>query len=441
MNLDIFLKYFVLFFVAPVMIVTSLLFSIKLKWPQFTLFFRGIRYMMPSREKENKMSSFAAVAAIIGGNLGTGTIVGTAVALSTGGPGAIAWMIATALLCSIVKLFCASLGVLFHEDQHNERKIGGPMFYMDKGLHFKLLAILYSIFLIGESITGGVFVQVNSFITSFGQDIDYKWALILSLAIPSAIILFGGLKRFAKFMSFIVPIMGLFFIAACFVGIFNLRDNLPGAIKQIMYGAIGINPIIGGGIGFAITSAISTGMSRILLAADIGLGLAGIAHANVDIHTDDIKEHARKQGIVALIAPIFVGILCAVTGILILCSSVDMSLNGSEICIAAFNKAFNTDHAQYFIQAIIYCFSLTTILAWAWFAEHAFFYMRKSALCKIFKIFVIAIMPVGAYMHGKLPWHLADICANGLIITNIVAIILLRKHVTELMFRDKEATI
>ena len=197
MNLDIFLKYFVLFFVAPVMIVTSLLFSIKLKWPQFTLFFRGIRYMMPSREKENKMSSFAAVAAIIGGNLGTGTIVGTAVALSTGGPGAIAWMVVTALLCSVVKLFCASLGVLFHEDQHNERKIGGPMFYMDKGLHFRLLAILYSIFLIGESITGGVFVQVNSFITSFGQNIDYKWALILSLAIPSAIILFGGLKRFA----------------------------------------------------------------------------------------------------------------------------------------------------------------------------------------------------------------------------------------------------
>ena len=291
-----------------------------------------------------------------------------------------------AILCSVIKLCCSSLGVLFDEEQNGGRRIGGPMFYISKGLHSKVLATIYSTFLVGAAITVGNLVQVNSFVTSFGEDFQYKWVLMAMLAIPVAFILFGGLKRFAKFMSCIVPIMGVIYMIACVIGIFNLSSNFPGAIKQIILGAVGINSIVGGTFGFILSNAVSSGIRRGLFATDIGLGLAGIAHSNVDSHIDDSALHAKQQGIVALVAPIFVAGICAVTGTLIVCAEPNMALDGSKICTSTFNKAFGTEHAEIFVQTIVYCFALTTILAWAWFAEHSFYFVRKGRLCTLFKI-------------------------------------------------------
>ena len=435
---DSFLDTFALSVAAPLLLLVSVYFSWKIRWPQFTKFREGLRYIVSRTDKEKKMSSFAAVATIIGGNLGTGTIVGTAIAVSTGGPGAIIWMMVVAILCSVIKLCCSSLGVLFDEEQNGGRRIGGPMFYISKGLHSKVLATTYSIVLVGAAITVGNLVQVNSFVTSFGKDFQYKWVLIAMLAIPVAFILFGGLKRFAKFMSCIVPIMGVIYMIACVIGIFNLRSNFPSAIKQIMLGAVGINSIVGGTFGFILSNAISSGIRRGLFATDIGLGLAGIAHSNVDSHVDDSALHAKQQGIVALIAPIFVAGICAVTGTLIVCAEPNMALDGSKICTSTFNKAFGTEHAEIFVQTIVYCFALTTILAWAWFAEHSFYFVRKGRLCTLFKIATVLIIPIGVLMDSKLPWKLADFFVDGLLLTNVVSIFLLRKHVLQLMSPNKQ---
>lgn len=431
--MDVFLTYFVIAIIVPLLLITSLWFSCRLHWPQIFRFGKGLRLLMAPQQGESKMSNFAAVATIVGGNLGTGTVAGTALALMTGGAGAIFWMIVVAVLGSVIKLCSASLGVFYREEQHHGRSIGGPMFYMARGIFSPRLALLYCMFLIGASLTVGNLVQVHSFVAPFAENSHFRLPMILLLLLPTALILSGGLRQFARFMSCIVPIMGFFYIGACFLGLIFLHREIPEVMREILRSAFGFSAMKGGAVGILFSQTLQAGISRGLFATDIGLGLAGIAHANVEDRRIPLNQHAVNQGMVALIAPLFVALICAMTGLLILCAVPELGANPTQICIDTFRKAFHSDYAGWLIPIVIYCFALTTLLAWAWFAEHAFYFIRKAHWRFYYKAFFILLMPLGAYMHGMLPWTLADICIDGLLLTNLYAIFKLRRRVISIM--------
>lgn len=432
-----FFTYFILLVALPALVGLSLYYSHVLRWPQFRHFGRALGLMLGPKKEAGKMGNFAAVATIIGGNLGTGTIAGTAFAITSGGPGSIFWMAIVALVGSVVKLACALLGVRYRSEQSHGRCIGGPMFYLRDGAGQKGLAFLYCFFLIGAGLTAGNLVQISAFVDPFEGQTFLQICMVLSLAIPAAFIFCGGLKQFAAFMSFIVPIMGVFYILACLIGLFLLRHRLPDAMGSIFYGAFGLRSIGGGLAGHLVLKSIQTGVSRGLFATDIGLGLAAIAHGNVDDSHTNLNVHAAQQGLIALVAPIFVVLLCVVTGLLIVCAGPDIGQNCGKICLDTFKIAFRSESAGLFIPIIIYCFALTTILAWTWFAEHAFFFFRKSSPARCFKVLSVAILPIGAFFRAKLIWTIADICMTGLLLVNLVGLFLLRREVTK-TFRQYE---
>jgi AGCS family alanine or glycine:cation symporter len=428
--MEVFLRYLVLFFVLPVLLWTSIYFSMRLRWPQLRRLGEGLRQMLADKTKNGKMSNFAAVATIVGGNLGAGTIAGTALAIAVGGPGVIFWMVAVAVLGSVVKLASASLGVLYQEKQHHGRCIGGPMFYILRGVGSYPLSICYCIFIIGASFSVGNLVQVNAFTSSFSPcDTSVKVVCALALTIPTAIILSGGLKRFASFMSCSIPIIGIVYVIACVVGIVMLRHQLGAVARQIFCGAFSLRAVGGGSVGILFLQTLQVGISRGLFATDIGLGLAAIAHGNVENDHLTPAQHAREQGLIALLAPLLVAILCAITGILILCSGPDLTNSASQICVDTFTIAFETPHARWFIPAIIYSFALTTILSWAWFAEHAFFFLRRNHWRRYYRVMFLAMMFAGAFVHTSLPWTIADACIAGLLLLNLFALLRLRQRV------------
>jgi AGCS family alanine or glycine:cation symporter len=424
-----FLGYFVIFGVFPALLGVSIWLSIKLKWPQLRCLGGALRNLLADKKSKGEMGNFAAVAAIVGGNLGAGTIAGTALAIATGGPGAIFWMVVIAILGSVVKLACASLGVFYQEKQHHDRSIGGPMFYIEKGISSRGMSLCYCFFLIGASLTVGNLVQTHAFVYAFPDgDCVTKTVCALALAIPIAIILAGGLKRFVAFMSCGVPIMGLIYIGACLIGLYIMRDRLGGAVKEIFCGAFSLASMGGGTASIMLIKALHAGTSRGLFATDIGLGLAGIAHGNIGDGGRTPEAHAREQGITALLAPILVAILCAVTGVLIICAAPDLGQDASKICVDAFVTAFRDRRAGWLIPAIIYAFSFTTILAWAWFAEHVFYFLHRARWRYYYRLLFIAMIPVGAFMRTTLPWVIADVCIDGLLLTNLLAIFLLRRQ-------------
>jgi AGCS family alanine or glycine:cation symporter len=184
-----------------------------------------------------------------------------------------------------------------------------------------------------------------------------------------------------------------------------------------------------GTAGIMLVRALRAGTSRGLFATDIGLGLAGIAHGNISNSQCSPEQHAREQGITALLAPIIVAILCSITGLLIVCAAPNLDQDASKICVDTFATAFRTPQAGWLIPIIIYFFSFTTILAWAWFAEYTFFFLHCARWRYYYRLLFIAMIPVGAFMNTSLPWTIADICIDGLLLTNLLAIFLLRHKV------------
>ncbi|MDR1438274.1 MAG: alanine:cation symporter family protein [Puniceicoccales bacterium] len=431
--MEIFLQYIVLFLLFPLLIGLSSYFSFRLRWPQLRFLGKGFSHVLVKGGKTGGMSNFAAVATVVGGNLGAGTIAGTALAIAMGGAGSIFWMVAIAIFCSILKLIGASLGAFYQEEGRDGNCVGGPMFYMKKGKLPSGLSTCYCLFLIGGSLSVGNLVQMNSFLNSLqNPTFAMKVIGIIALAIPVGIILSGGLKRFASFMSCSIPIIGVFYIIACLIGIIVLRQRVIPVIGEIFNGAFTLRAVGSGTFGFAFLRALHVGISRGLFATDIGLGLAAIAHGNVKDDIASSMMRAQVQGQIALIAPVIVAAICSVTGIFILCAAPDFSKSASQICVDTFVLAFKTHYAGLFIPFIIYSFALTTILAWAWFAEHVFFFYEKPQLRLYYRALFIAVLPAGAFVHNRLPWNLADICICGLLLSNLTSMFLLRKKAEEI---------
>jgi amino acid carrier protein len=417
----------VVWIIFPLLLGASIYFSFRLHFPQFRRIGGAFKMIVQAQANTGQMGSFAAVATIIGGNLGAGTIAGSAMAVAMGGAGAIFWMVAVAILGSIIKLASVVLGV-FYQERLRGQCAGGAMIYIRRGLNSPFLSFCYCLCLVGASLTVGNLVQVHAFTASFahaGASVRMLGALLLML--PAVPILFGGLKRLSVFMSASVPLIGIMYILFCAIGIILLRDNLGPVIQNVLRGAFSWKAAGGGATGFAFAQVLQAGISRGLFATDIGLGLDAIAHGCVEGGNMPLAEHARKQGLIALIAPILVAVLCAMTGILILCAAPNFGADATQICIDTFSRAFSSPRAGYLIiPIVIYCFALTTIIAWAWFAEHAF---KNPRWHVAFRIFFIAAMPVGALVHGTLPWQIADACIDGLLLTNLFAILRLRDRV------------
>jgi AGCS family alanine or glycine:cation symporter len=408
----------------------SIYLSMRLKWPQLRHLRDALHRLLAEKKSGGKMGNFAAVATIVGGNLGAGTIAGTALAISTGGPGSILWMVVVAVLGSVIKLSCASLGVFYQEKQHHGRCIGGPMFYIEKGIGWRKMSLCYCVFLIGASLTAGNLVQMHVFASSLsGCGLLTKTVCVLFFMVPVVVVLFGGLRRFAAFMSCSVPIVGIAYIGVCFIGLCMMWDRVGFALKEIFCGAFSLASMGSGTAGIALIGALHAGTSRGLFATDIGLGLAAIAHGNVDGEHLPRLQHAKEQGIIALLAPLLVATLCAITGVLIICAAPNFTENASKICVDTFVRAFGTPHAGWLVPVAIYFFALTTILSWAWFAEHTFFFLRRSSWRHCYRLLFIAIIPVGVFMQTSLPWKIADLCMDGLLLTNLLAILLLRNRV------------
>jgi AGCS family alanine or glycine:cation symporter len=421
------LRNVVVWIIVPLLLGTSIYFSSRLHFPQLRCIGSAFKMMARTRSNTGQMGSFTAVATIIGGNLGAGTIAGSAMAVAMGGAGAIFWMVAVAVFGSVVKLASATLGVFYQEKVYGQY-IGSAMIYIKKGLNSPLLSFCYCLFLVGASLTVGNLVQVHAFTASFtNAGVPARIFGVLLLMLPAGAILFGGLKRFSIFMSASVPIIGIAYILFCAIGIILLRANLWPVICDVFRGAFSWNAASSGTTGFLFAQVLQTGISRGLFATDIGLGLVAIAHGRIDREDFSINEHARRQGIIALIVPILVAALCAMSGILVLCAAPNLAANATQICIDTFSRAFSVPRAGYFIiPLVVYCFALTTLVAWAWFAEHAF---ENPKWHTLFRIFFLAAMPIGALVQGTLPWQIADVCINGLLLINLIAILRLRNRI------------
>ncbi|MFI0434484.1 MAG: alanine/glycine:cation symporter family protein [Parachlamydiaceae bacterium] len=427
------------FFVFPAIVLLGLYLSIKLRFVQLLKLRLSFSFLL-KKESQSKgnISHYQAIATVLAGNFGTGNISGMAVAITTGGPGALVWMWIMAFLGASIQYASCLLGVKYRQQNPQGEYVGGPMYYLRDGLGFKKLAQLFAFFTLVGALVVGNFAQVNS-VTLPLEKIGFNPIFCGCLmAVLVGIVLLGGIQRVASIASFIVPLKAFLYLATALIILgFNIDKVIP-ALKLMFISAFDFKSGIGGVLGFGVVKAISSGFDRGLFATDAGTGIVPILQAGAR------TSHPVIDGVVTLAAPFLVMIVCTMTGLVLLVTGVwqESSLQSTNMVTEAFQKGLGHSFGAFVVVIALLLFAYTTILAWAYCAEKAIEFLFGTEYAGYFIYLYVALIPLGAMIHVDLIWRLADISISLMLITNLVGVIGLSKEVVresrEFFLRKKE---
>jgi len=422
--------------VVPILVVFGIYLTVRLGFPQITRLGTSIRDLIRTeRDSQGNMSNFEAISAVLAGNLGTGNISGTAMAISLGGPGALFWMWVMAILGAIIKYASCFLGVSYRAKNQKGDYVGGPMFYLANGCHQHWLAIAFCIFSIITAFTVGNVVQVNSVILPVSALGVHPLVAGVTLAVLVWLVLLRDMRCFAKVASAVVPLMAFFYLAgACFI-LFLYAHRIPGAVNLVFKEAFRLKAASGGFIGFGVMKSIIVGFERGVLATDAGLGIASV------LQSEARTKSPMEEGTVAMIAPWLVMIVCSITALVLLTTGAwnQPGLQSTKMCTWAFQQGMGKAWAQHLVTITLMLFAYTTILAWAYCAKRCVEYMGQQQWVRIFYYFFIGIIPLGALIRVELAWALADTSASLMLLVNVAGIIILSSQIIqESQFSIKE---
>lgn len=424
--LVIFNEKFTLFFVFPVIIILGMYLSIKLRFIQisklklsaFTLFSKG-------EEHQGNISYYQAISAVLAGNFGTGNISGMAIAISMGGPGALVWMWFMAFLGAAIQYASCILSVMYRRKNNEDEYVGGPMYYISEGLGVKWLGSLFCFFAIYAAFTVGNLAQVHSVILPLKKIGIDPLVSGIGIAFFAALVIFGGLQRFARVASSIVPVMALLYFGAAVIILCMHLELIFPAFWLMIQAAFDFSSVVGGIAGYGIVKAITSGFDRGIFATDAGTGVVPILQASARTKNPVI------DGVVTLIAPFLVMVVCTTTGLVLIVTGAWKipELHSTNMVTFAFEQGIGSQFGAYIVIVALLLFAFTTILAWSCCAEKAVGFLWGTGSKKYFQIFYIALIPVGAYMHVDIVWALADIAISLMLATNMIGVAGLSKHV------------
>ena len=300
---------------------SGLFFTFYLKFPQLRYFKRGYKILVGNKSDKaakGETTPFQALSMVLSGTVGTGNIAGVALAIFLGGPAALFWMWVTAFVGMSTKLVEVTMSHKYREVTSNGSIAGGPMYYMDKRLNWKPVAILFAISVVFCSFGTGSLPQVNTIAvaleSSFGLDRMLSGGI---LAVLLGAVIIGGISRIAYFASRIMPAMAILYLIGAFgVMIFNY-DNIIPSFFNIFADVFTGSAATGGFLGASIAYAFNRGVSRGLYSNEAGQGSAPIT-----LSSSQTKEPV-EAGLVSLMSPfIDTLVICTITGLVILSSGV-----------------------------------------------------------------------------------------------------------------------
>jgi len=423
-NLIISLNDFLWTYILIIMLIAiGLYFTFKTKFVQFCNIKEMFRLLTNESNKDkakNSVSSFQAFCISTASRVGTGNIAGIATAISIGGPGAIFWMWLMAFIGAASSFIESTLAQIYKQKSGSDY-IGGPAYYMEKGLKKRWMGIIFAILI--TICFGLVFnsVQSNTIALSLNNSFGFNKAIVgLIITILTLVIIFGGIHRVAKISATIVPVMAIAYIAVALYIVIKNVNLLPSTIKLIFENAFGFNQVLGGGVGIAIMQGIKRG----LFSNEAGMGSAPNAAATATV------SHPVSQGFIQTLG-VFTDtiIICSCTAFMILLSGVplDGSVKGVELAQLALNSQIGP-FGGIFISICILLFAFSSIVGNYYYGESNIKFITKSKLyLNIYRLFVGFMVFFGSLVSMDLVWNLADVFMGLMAIINLIAIILLGK--------------
>ncbi|MDR1731710.1 MAG: sodium:alanine symporter family protein [Synergistaceae bacterium] len=436
---------------------TGVYLTFLLRVPQFRYFGAVWREIFGKREREkgSGISSFGAMATAVAATVGTGNIAGVATALHLGGPGALVWMLISALFGMCTKFGEVALAVHFRKKDENGHWRGGTMYILEHGAGQKWLAVLFAICAFLASFGIGAAVQANSTAEGLqmGFGLDPLWSGI-GLAFLTGLVIVGGIRSLATVTTYLVPFMALFYIAGASIVLVRNAAMIPAGIAWAVRSAFGDPAAVPGALaGWTVMEAVRKGVARGVFSNEAGLGSAPMAHAAADV------DHPVRQGLYGIFE-VFMDtfVLCSMTALVILTtgtlSADGAGLTGSALSLYAFEIGLGS-MGKVILSIGLSLFAFTTILGWYWYAETAATYLLGTWFTPVMKILWIVLILLGASGSRILGtdaeaflaslWNLADTLNGLMAIPNLIGLLLLsgvlRKLVAEFDARRKTGEI
>ncbi|MDR0569625.1 MAG: sodium:alanine symporter family protein [Clostridiales Family XIII bacterium] len=366
---------------------------------------------------EGDVSHFAALMTALAATIGTGNIVGVSTAVILGGPGAVFWMWVTAIFGMATKYGEAVLAVKFRVTDARGNMAGGPMYYIERGMKQKWLAVLFAFFGVMASFGIGNMSQSNAVAgniqNAFGVD---SWITGLILAVLTAIVILGGVKSIARASSFIVPFMALFYVV---IGLFVIVANislLPGALATIVTSAFSMKAGLAGLVG----ATIRYGVARGVFSNEAGLGSAPIAAAAAR------TDHPCRQALVSMTGTFLDTIVvCSVNGIILVMAGL---YNGDAEAASLTSRSFDLflpNVGVLVVTVSLVFFAYSTILGWSYYGERCLHYLAGHRLSVAYKVVFSVFILVGAMVKLDLAWDISDTFNGAMAIPNLIGLVAL----------------
>lgn len=400
--------------------------------------FRLVTEGATAKPRHGHISTFQAFCVSTASRVGVGNIAGIALAVVTGGPGAVFWMWVIATIGAATGFVESTLAQIYKVPRAGGGFLGGPAYYIGNVLKSPFFAWLFAVLI---SVTYGLIfnsVQANtitlSIKTTFGVEPIYS---AIGLALVSGIVIFGGLIRVAKVVGYMVPFMaGAYLIVAIIVTIMNIT-MVPEVLLTIVKNAFGIDAVMGAGIGMAMM----TGIKRGLFSNEAGMGAVPNAAATAD------ATHPVKQGLVQALGVYFDTLLVCTASAMLVLLTPEWSTSGKtgiELIQLTLTGQLG-GWTNYMMTIVVLFFAFSSIVGNYFYGEiNMDFISRKRIALQIFRTGVVAMVFIGSISALEFVWNLADLFMALMAMLNLVAIALLGKFAFVALddyFKQKKAGI
>ena len=420
----------------PLMIVvlvgSGIFITFRLGWPQLRRVKHAIQITMGKYDDpkdSGDITHFQALSAALSATIGIGNISGTAGAIHYGGPGALFWMWVTGILGTSLKYAECTLSMKYRKINPDGSASGGPMYYIEQGLGWKWLAVLFAAAAVICSFGTGNGIQAFTVADQLNSDFSIPtWITGIFLAFTVGLVIIGGIKRIGHVASKLMPFMTVVYVSAGIIILLLHIDKIPAAFESIFEQAFSPSGMIGGFAGSAFVQTMIWGIKRGLFSNEAGQGSAPIAHAAAK------TGEPVREGTVAMMGPyIDTIIVCTITGLAIIVTgawtaTVDgQALNGSPLTAYAFQQGltFLNGYGGYVVTVAVMLFATSTMISWSYYGDRSVQYLIGSKFVMPYRLVFCGVIFIGAISGIEAIWQFGEVALAIMAIPNLIAVIAL----------------
>ena len=427
--------------IVLVLLFGSIFFTFYHRW----LNIRGFRHAIDvtrgkydNPDDPGEISHFQALTSALSATVGLGNIAGVAVAIGTGGPGAVVWRILIGILGMSAKFNECTLAQIYRKIDDDGTVHGGPMYYLEIGLAerglpkfiAKAFGVIFAVFCVGGSFGGGNMFQANQATKAlegiFGDFGDHRWVLGAILSFLVALVIIGGIKRIGQVTEKIIPLMCLIYVVAGFVVLFSNASAIPGAIGLIFQEAFSPSAAFGGLVGVMVQ-----GIKRAVFSNEAGIGSAAIAHAAAK------TDEPVREGVVGMLGPfIDTVVICTMTALVVIVSGAYNTPGAGEgVEMTRWAFANTLSWFPLILGISVFLFAYSTMISWSYYGEKCWQYLfgHSSAAAMSYRVIFLGFIVLGSISSLGNVIDFSDLMILSMAFPNIIGGMILAPRVKSML--------